>query len=58
MYGPAVVEPPGDATSPEEMEAFLGSMLDATRTDITTAYRAKQAGERREVELLRCTQTE
>jgi hypothetical protein len=53
VYAPAVVEPPGDAASPEEMAAFLGSMLDATRADINAAYRAKQAGERREVHLLR-----
>ncbi len=53
VYAPAVVEPPGDAASPEEMAAFLGSMLDATRADINAAYRAKQTGERREVELLR-----
>ena len=53
VYAPAVVEPPGEATSPEEMAAFLGSMLDATRADINAAYQAKQAGERREVELLR-----
>jgi DNA-binding transcriptional ArsR family regulator len=53
VYAPAVVEPPGEAASPEDMAAFLGSMLDATRADISAAYRAKQAGERREVDLLR-----
>jgi DNA-binding transcriptional ArsR family regulator len=53
VYAPAVVEPPGDAAGPEEMAAFLGSMLDATRADINAAYRAKEAGERREVDLLR-----
>jgi DNA-binding transcriptional ArsR family regulator len=53
VYAPAVVEPPSAAASPEEMGAFLGSMLDATRADINAAYRAKQAGQRREVELLR-----
>jgi hypothetical protein len=53
VYAPAVVEPPGDTTSPEKMAAFLGSMLEATRADIIAACRAKQAGERREVELLR-----
>jgi DNA-binding transcriptional ArsR family regulator len=55
VYAPAVVEPPTDAAGPEEMAAFLGSMLDATRADINAAYRAKQAGQRREVELLRGT---
>jgi hypothetical protein len=53
VYAPAVVEPPSAAASPEEMAAFLGSMLDATRADINAAYRAKQTGQRREVELLR-----
>jgi hypothetical protein len=33
--------------------AFLGSMLEATAMDIAVAYRAKQAGRRREVDLLR-----
>ncbi|WP_433894132.1 ArsR/SmtB family transcription factor [Streptomyces sp. CA-111067] len=53
VYAPAVTEPPGDAASPEEMAEFLGSMLDATRADIGAAYRARQAGGRREVDLLR-----
>lgn len=53
VYSPAVVEPPGDAASPEEMSAFLGSMLDATRAEIAAAYRAKAAGRHREVDLLR-----
>ncbi|MGH2872789.1 MAG: helix-turn-helix domain-containing protein [Solirubrobacteraceae bacterium] len=53
VYAPAVVEPPADASTPEEVIAFLGSMLDATRADIAAAYRAKQAGRRREVNLHR-----
>lgn len=53
VYAPAVIEPPADATTPEEMVAFLGSMLDATRADIAAAYRAKEAGRRREVTLHR-----
>lgn len=53
VYAPVVVEPPADATSPEEVVAFLGSMLDATRADIAAAYRAKQIGRRREVNLHR-----
>lgn len=36
---------------PEETAAFLGSLLDATVLDITAAYRAKQAGRRREVDV-------
>lgn len=53
VYAPAVVEPPADASTPEEVVAFLGSMLDATRADIAAAYRAKAAGRRRAVNLHR-----
>lgn len=53
VYAPATVEPPGDAASPEDMIAFLGSMLDATRADITAAFQAKGQGRRREVDLHR-----
>lgn len=53
IYAPAAIEPPADTTTPEEMVAFLGSMLDATRAEIATAYRAKEAGRRREVNLHR-----
>jgi DNA-binding transcriptional ArsR family regulator len=55
VYAPAEVEPPGDAADPEEMVTFLGSVLDATRADISTAYRAKQDGRRREVDVHRGT---
>ncbi|MCX4681148.1 winged helix-turn-helix domain-containing protein [Streptomyces sp. NBC_01433] len=53
VYAPAVTEPPSDAASPEEMAEFLGSMLDATRADINAAYRSKEAGGRREVDVHR-----
>jgi DNA-binding transcriptional ArsR family regulator len=53
IYAPADVEPPGDAADPDEMIAFLGSMLEATRADVTAAFRAKQDGRRREVDLHR-----
>lgn len=53
VYAPAVTEPPGDAASPEEMAAFLGSMLDATRADINAAYRSRRDGGRREVDVHR-----
>jgi len=53
VYAVAETEPPGDDASPEETAAFLGSMLEATAMDITAAYRAKQAGSRREVDLRR-----
>jgi hypothetical protein len=52
-YAPAAVEPPGSAADPEEMAAFLGSVLEATRADIATAYRAKQDGRRREADVHR-----
>jgi len=55
VYAPAQNEPPGDDTSPEETVAFLGSVLEATAMDITAAYRARQAGSRREVDLHRGT---
>lgn len=55
VYAPAAVEPPGDAADPGEMVAFLGSVLDATRADITAAYRAKQDGRHREVDVHRGT---
>lgn len=49
VYRQAQAEPPGDAPSPEELTAFLGSVLDVTRADIAAANTAKAAGERREV---------
>ena len=53
VYAPAEAEPPGDDASPQETAAFLGSVLEATTMDITTAYQAKQAGRRREVDVTR-----
>src|SRR5215467_14470002 len=55
VYRPTSVEPPGDEASPLEFAEFLGVMLEATRADITAASVAKQAGERREITLLRAT---
>jgi DNA-binding transcriptional ArsR family regulator len=49
VYQRVEVEPPGDASSPEEVAAFLGSVLEATKADIGAAFRAKQDGRRREV---------
>lgn len=48
VYAPVEVEPPHDA-GPEETAAFLGAVLDATNLDISAAFKAKQAGRRREV---------
>jgi DNA-binding transcriptional ArsR family regulator len=53
VYAAAETEPPGDDVDPEETAAFLGSVLQATAMDITTAYQAKRAGRRREVNLYR-----
>jgi DNA-binding transcriptional ArsR family regulator len=53
VYAPAQTEPPGDGAGPEETAAFLGSVLEATAIDITAAFRAKQEGSRREVDLHR-----
>jgi DNA-binding transcriptional ArsR family regulator len=53
VYAPAQTEPPGDGASPEETAAFLGSVLEATAIDITAAFRARQSGSRREVDLHR-----
>jgi hypothetical protein len=53
VYRPTPFEPPGDEATPLEFADFLGAMLEATRADITAASMAKQAGERREIMLLR-----
>jgi hypothetical protein len=53
VYAPAETEPPGDDASPQETAAFLSSVLEATTMDITTAFQAKQAGRRREVDVTR-----
>jgi DNA-binding transcriptional ArsR family regulator len=50
VYRRVEAEPPGDA-SPEEIAAFLGSVLDVTKADITAAFMARAAGEHREVML-------
>jgi predicted ArsR family transcriptional regulator len=55
VYRPASVEPPGDEATPLEYAEFLGAMLEATRADITAASIAKEAGERREITLMRAT---
>src|SRR5215472_2956790 len=55
VYRPRPMEPPGDEATPLEYAEFLGAMLEATRADITAASVAKQAGERREITLLRTT---
>lgn len=53
VYAPTEAEPPGDDAGPEETAAFLAAMLDATSMDISAAFRAKQAGRRREVDVYR-----
>jgi DNA-binding transcriptional ArsR family regulator len=51
VYRRVEVEPPGDASSPEEVATFLGAVLEATKADVRAAFRAKQEGRRREVYL-------
>jgi predicted ArsR family transcriptional regulator len=55
VYRPTPIEPPGDEASPLEYAEFLGAMLEATRADVTAASVSKEAGERREITLLRAT---
>ena len=55
VYRPTPIEPPDDEATPLEYAEFLGAMLEATRADITAASIAKEAGERREITLLRTT---
>jgi DNA-binding transcriptional ArsR family regulator len=55
VYRPTPIEPPGDEASPLEYAEFLGAMLEATRADVTAASVAKEAGQRREITLLRAT---
>jgi DNA-binding transcriptional ArsR family regulator len=49
VYRRVEAEPPGEASSPEEVAAFLASVLDVTKADITAAFTAREAGEHREV---------
>jgi DNA-binding transcriptional ArsR family regulator len=53
VYAPTAVEPPADAASPEEQLQFLAAVLEVTRADITAARQAGEAGERRNVVLMR-----
>ncbi len=53
MYAPAAAEPPGDAASPAERAEFLAAVLEATRADITAASQAQEAGENRNITLVR-----
>lgn len=53
VYAPTAAEPPGDAASPAERAEFLSAVLEATRADITAASQAEEAGERRNIDLMR-----
>jgi DNA-binding transcriptional ArsR family regulator len=52
LYRRAEAEPPQDSSSPAEIAAFLGSVLDATKADVSAAFLAKEAGLRREVHVV------
>jgi DNA-binding transcriptional ArsR family regulator len=49
LYRRSEAEPSQDTSSPEEVAAFLGSVLEVTGADISAAFLAKEAGKRREV---------
>jgi len=49
LYRRVRAEPPQVVASPQEVAAFLGSVLDASQADISAAFLAKEAGRRREV---------
>ena len=49
VYRRVETEPPGDASSPEEVATFLQSVLDVTKADITAAFMARETGGQREV---------
>jgi predicted ArsR family transcriptional regulator len=53
VYAPTAVEPPADAASPEEQLQFLSAVLEVTRADVAAARQAGEAGERRNVALMR-----
>jgi len=53
VYRPTPVEPPGDEATPLEFADFLGGRRIITKEDITAAGMAREAGERREITLLR-----
>ena len=53
VYAAAAAEPPGDAATPAETAQFLSAMLEATRADITAASHAQEAGEHRDISLIR-----
>jgi DNA-binding transcriptional ArsR family regulator len=53
VYQPTSVEPPGDSATPREYAEFLGAMLEATRADVSAASVAREAGQRREIMLIR-----
>lgn len=55
VYRPTPLEPPGDEATPLEVAEFYEAMLEATQADITAASVAREAGQRREITLLRAT---
>lgn len=53
VYAPTAAEPPSNAASPAEQAQFLSAMLAATGADITAAAQAGEAGEHRNIDLVR-----
>ena len=53
IYAPVKVEPPAAGSSPGEVAAFLSTVLEATRADVTAALLGQEQGEHRDVRLTR-----
>lgn len=53
VYAPTATEPPSDAATPAERAEFLAAVLEATRADISAASQAQEAGEDRNIMLVR-----
>lgn len=53
VYAATTVEPPGDDATPEDLDRFLGSVLQATRADVTSACLAREAGQQRRMRVHR-----
>lgn len=53
VYAATIEEPPGDDATPEDLARFLGSVLQATRADVTSACLAMEAGQKRRMRVHR-----
>jgi DNA-binding transcriptional ArsR family regulator len=53
VYAATTEEPPGDDATPEDLARFLGSVLQATRADVTSACLAMEDGQLRRMRVHR-----